>query len=274
MRLALALARENVIREGGGPFGAAVFELGTGGLVAAGVNSVVRLRKLRPPRRDDGADDRAAGAGHVHAPGRAASGPRAGVIMRAVRDVPRRDPMERRPPRRLRRSWRRCASSRLRRRTGLRGYLPLSGRPRHRVRARRIARGGARRARALPRARRPDLQRLGHASAALGRPAGPCFHLRAERLEPLAAELLGALEHFLFFLVDVVLDELREDRHLGLEAIVVDVHLGQLTEDELHDVVLLVGPRPPSPRLSGYRAPAPPGRRSLPRSWYASRASG
>ena len=43
MRLALALARENVIREGGGPFGAAVFEIGTGRLVAAGVNSVVRL---------------------------------------------------------------------------------------------------------------------------------------------------------------------------------------------------------------------------------------
>lgn len=44
MRLAVALARENVMRAAGGPFGAAVFEIGTGRLVAAGVNSVVRLR--------------------------------------------------------------------------------------------------------------------------------------------------------------------------------------------------------------------------------------
>jgi tRNA(Arg) A34 adenosine deaminase TadA len=44
MRLALGLARENVVRGTGGPFGAAVFEVGTGRLVAAGVNSVVRLR--------------------------------------------------------------------------------------------------------------------------------------------------------------------------------------------------------------------------------------
>ena len=43
MRLAIALSRLNVERETGGPFGAAVFELGTGRLVAIGVNSVVRL---------------------------------------------------------------------------------------------------------------------------------------------------------------------------------------------------------------------------------------
>jgi len=43
MRLAVALSRLNVERETGGPFGAAVFELGTGRLVAIGVNSVVRL---------------------------------------------------------------------------------------------------------------------------------------------------------------------------------------------------------------------------------------
>ena len=43
MRLTLALARENVVRETGGPFGAAVFESATGRLVAAGVNNVVRL---------------------------------------------------------------------------------------------------------------------------------------------------------------------------------------------------------------------------------------
>lgn len=44
MRLVVTLARENVIREAGGPFAAAVFEIDTGRLVAAGVNSVVRLR--------------------------------------------------------------------------------------------------------------------------------------------------------------------------------------------------------------------------------------
>ena len=43
MRLAVALSRINVERSTGGPFGAAVFELGTGRLVAIGVNSVVRL---------------------------------------------------------------------------------------------------------------------------------------------------------------------------------------------------------------------------------------
>lgn len=43
MRLAVSLARENVLREGGGPFGAVVFEAGQGRAVAAGVNSVTRL---------------------------------------------------------------------------------------------------------------------------------------------------------------------------------------------------------------------------------------
>jgi tRNA(Arg) A34 adenosine deaminase TadA len=43
MRLAIALARENVLRDTGGPFGSAIFERGTGRLVAVGVNSVVRL---------------------------------------------------------------------------------------------------------------------------------------------------------------------------------------------------------------------------------------
>lgn len=43
MRLAIAVARENVERETGGPFGAAIFEEETGRLVAVGVNSVVRL---------------------------------------------------------------------------------------------------------------------------------------------------------------------------------------------------------------------------------------
>ncbi len=43
MRFAIALARENVLRDTGGPFGSAIFERHTGKLVAAGVNSVVRL---------------------------------------------------------------------------------------------------------------------------------------------------------------------------------------------------------------------------------------
>jgi tRNA(Arg) A34 adenosine deaminase TadA len=44
MSLAIELARQNVQRGTGGPFGAAVFESSTGALVAAGVNSVTRLQ--------------------------------------------------------------------------------------------------------------------------------------------------------------------------------------------------------------------------------------
>jgi len=43
MRLAITLARENVERDTGGPFGAAVYEAASGKLVAVGMNSVVRL---------------------------------------------------------------------------------------------------------------------------------------------------------------------------------------------------------------------------------------
>ena len=43
VRVAISLARENVVRESGGPFGAAVFEAGTGRLVGVGVNGVMRL---------------------------------------------------------------------------------------------------------------------------------------------------------------------------------------------------------------------------------------
>lgn len=43
MRVAIELARENAAREAGGPFGAALFESGSGRVVAVGVNSVVRL---------------------------------------------------------------------------------------------------------------------------------------------------------------------------------------------------------------------------------------
>lgn len=43
MRLAIELARQNVVRGAGGPFGAAIFERATGALLSVGVNSVVRL---------------------------------------------------------------------------------------------------------------------------------------------------------------------------------------------------------------------------------------
>jgi tRNA(Arg) A34 adenosine deaminase TadA len=42
MRLAIALARENVVRGTGGPFGAAVFEQASGRVVGVGVNCVER----------------------------------------------------------------------------------------------------------------------------------------------------------------------------------------------------------------------------------------
>jgi tRNA(Arg) A34 adenosine deaminase TadA len=43
MTLALELARENVERGWGGPFGAAVFESASGRLVSVGINSVLRM---------------------------------------------------------------------------------------------------------------------------------------------------------------------------------------------------------------------------------------
>lgn len=43
MRLAIQVSRLNVERGTGGPFGAAVFESESGGLVSVGMNSVVRL---------------------------------------------------------------------------------------------------------------------------------------------------------------------------------------------------------------------------------------
>ncbi|MGH7504091.1 MAG: nucleoside deaminase, partial [Longimicrobiales bacterium] len=41
MRVAVGLARENVLRTTGGPFGAAIFESASGRLIAVGVNLVV-----------------------------------------------------------------------------------------------------------------------------------------------------------------------------------------------------------------------------------------
>lgn len=43
IRVAITLARENVMRETGGPFGAAVFEADSGRLVGLGTNGVLRL---------------------------------------------------------------------------------------------------------------------------------------------------------------------------------------------------------------------------------------
>lgn len=43
LRLAIGIARQNVLASTGGPFGAAVFEVDTGRLVSVGMNSVVRL---------------------------------------------------------------------------------------------------------------------------------------------------------------------------------------------------------------------------------------
>ena len=43
MRLAIALSRENILRETGGPFGAAIFESQSGRLISVGVNLVVPL---------------------------------------------------------------------------------------------------------------------------------------------------------------------------------------------------------------------------------------
>lgn len=43
MQLAISLAKENVLRDGGGPFGAAIFESESGALVSVGVNRVVAL---------------------------------------------------------------------------------------------------------------------------------------------------------------------------------------------------------------------------------------
>jgi tRNA(Arg) A34 adenosine deaminase TadA len=43
MRLAIALARQNVLHDHGGPFGAAIFECDSGHLVGVGVNRVVPL---------------------------------------------------------------------------------------------------------------------------------------------------------------------------------------------------------------------------------------
>ena len=43
MRLAIALSRENILRQTGGPFGAAIFESDSGRLISVGVNLVVPL---------------------------------------------------------------------------------------------------------------------------------------------------------------------------------------------------------------------------------------
>ena len=44
MRLAIELARNNIVRDRGGPFGAAIFEIESGRLVGVGVNRVVPMK--------------------------------------------------------------------------------------------------------------------------------------------------------------------------------------------------------------------------------------
>ena len=52
MQFAIALARNNIERKTGGPFGAGIFEIETGRLVAPGVNLVTTVELLAGPRRD------------------------------------------------------------------------------------------------------------------------------------------------------------------------------------------------------------------------------
>ena len=93
-RFVVGLAVENVERRTGGPFGAAVFESATGRLVAAGVNSVSPARQPGPARGGHGDHGRVRPGRRVQARVRV----RAGQLVRAVRDVPRGDAVERRPP--------------------------------------------------------------------------------------------------------------------------------------------------------------------------------
>jgi tRNA(Arg) A34 adenosine deaminase TadA len=44
MMLAISISRENVVRDGSGPFGAAIFERDSGRLISVGMNQVVRQR--------------------------------------------------------------------------------------------------------------------------------------------------------------------------------------------------------------------------------------
>lgn len=122
--LTVGLARENVARATGGPFGAAVFETGTGRLVAVGVNSVVRLQNsvlhgemmalmMAQARRNSFT----------------LAAPRAGHLVRAVPDVPGRRPVERGEARRLRRRAGGRGGPRVRRGPGLSRVLPVSPRP-------------------------------------------------------------------------------------------------------------------------------------------------
>ena len=65
---------------------------------------------------------------------------------------------------------------------------------------------------------------------------------RADLLELLAAESLADLgEPVLLLLVHVVRDVLDEHGGLGVEALVVGLHRGELDDEHVGDVVLLVG---------------------------------
>src|SRR4030095_4242735 len=66
-------------------------------------------------------------------------------------------------------------------------------------------------------------------------------HLTAELRQALLAQFLCGLEHLCFLLFDVVLDELAQHRHLRVEALILEIDVRKLGEDQLDDVVLLVG---------------------------------
>ena len=67
-------------------------------------------------------------------------------------------------------------------------------------------------------------------------------HLGADLLQALAAQPLADLgEPLLLLLLDVVLDVLDQHRRLGGEPLVVGLHRRELDDEDVGDVVLLVG---------------------------------
>ena len=90
-------------------------------------------------------------------------------------------------------------------------------------------------------------------------------HGVAEVVEGVAAELVADLgEELVFLLLDVVADVLDQDGDLGVEALVLRVHVVELGEHPLDDVVLLEALEGDVLGLRA-RSPGPPGRRAAPR---------
>ena len=114
VRVAITLARENVLRNTGGPFGAAVFEAESGRLVAVGTNGVLRLNNSSAHGEIVALDDGPGEARELHVAGEWHGTPRAVLFVRAVRNVSRCDAMEWRYPARFRRNARQCDTTGLR----------------------------------------------------------------------------------------------------------------------------------------------------------------